>query len=128
MAITAEPLSPSSPLSAADRAAVGSAAASETSVTASAVVVSTAIAITIADDNDHPRNGHNANDRIQTMMTDNRMVNTVEKEHGVPSSTGIEMFTLMGGNGDDVWGYKGDVAAAQTVISPTAKSLLRAYL
>ena len=33
----------------------------------------------------------------------------------------------MGGNGDNVRGYEGDVAAARTVISPTAKSLLRAY-
>ena len=113
MAIAAEPSSPSGPPSAADRAAVGGAAASETSVTASAVVASAAIAIAIADDDDHPCDGHDADDRIQTMTADNRMDDTEEKEHGVPSSTGIEMFTLMGGNGDDVRGYEGDVAAAR---------------
>jgi hypothetical protein len=68
MAIAAEPSSPSGPPSAADRAAVGGAAASETSVTASAVVASApapvAIAIAIADDDDHPRNGHDADDSI----------------------------------------------------------------
>ncbi len=115
MAIAAEPSSPSSPPSAADRAAVGGAAASETSVTASAVVASApvAIAIAIADDDNNPRDGHDADDCIQMMTTDNRMDDTEEKEHGVPSSTGIEMFTLMGGNGDDVRGYEGDVAAAR---------------
>jgi hypothetical protein len=127
MAIAAEPSLPSGPPLAGDRAAVGGAAASETSITASAVVATTAITIAIADDDDHPRDGHNANDRIQTMTMDNRMDDTVEKEHGVPSSTGIEMFKLMRRNGDDVRGYEGDVAAARTVISPTAKSLLCAY-
>ncbi len=70
MAIAVEPSSPSGLPSAADRAAVGGAAASETSVTASAVVASApapvaiAIAIAIADDDDHPRNGHDADDSI----------------------------------------------------------------
>jgi hypothetical protein len=73
MAIAAELSSPSGLPSAADWAAVGGAAASETSVTASDVVASAAIAIAIADDDDHPRDGHDANDRIQTMTTDNRM-------------------------------------------------------
>ncbi len=115
MAIAAEPSSPSGPPSVADRAAVSGAAASETSVTASAVVASApvAIAIAIADDDDHPRNGHDADNCIQTMTRYNRMDDTEEKEHSVPSSPGIEMFTLMGGNGDDVQGYEGDVAAAQ---------------
>jgi hypothetical protein len=40
---------------------------------------------------------------------------------------GVEVFAMMGGNDDNVWGYKGDVATVWTVISPTAKSLLRAY-
>ncbi len=62
-----------------------------------------------------------------TIMTDNRMDDVEEEERGVPSSTGVEVFTMMGGNGDNVWGYKGDVAMVQTVISPTAKSLLCAY-
>jgi hypothetical protein len=117
MAIATEPSSPSSPPSAADRAAVGGAAASETSVTTSAVVASAptpvAIAIVIADDDDHPGDGHGADDRIQRMTTDNRMDDTEEKEHGVPSLTGIEMFTLMGEIGDDVRRYKGDVVAAR---------------
>ena len=103
---------PTGPPSATDRAAVGGAAASETSITASAVVASAAIAIAIANDDDHPRDGHEANDPIhQTMTTDDRMDNTEEKEHGVPSSTGIETFTLMGENGDDVRGYEGDAVA-----------------
>jgi hypothetical protein len=62
MAIATEPSSPSSPQSAADWAAISVAAASETSVTASAVVASAAIAITVANDNDHPRDGHDIND------------------------------------------------------------------
>ncbi len=60
------------------------------------------------------------------MTTDDRTDNAEEKEHGVPSLTGIDMFILMGGNGDDVRGYKGDVVAARTVIALTKKSLLRA--
>ena len=64
MAIAAELSSPSGLPSAADRAAVGGAAASETSVTASAVVASAAIAIAIADDDDHPCDGHDADDSI----------------------------------------------------------------
>jgi hypothetical protein len=108
MAIASEPSLPTGLSSAADRAAVGGAATLETSVTASAVVASAAIAIAIAiaiaNDDDHPRDGHYPNDHIQTMTTDDRMDDTEEKERGVPSSTSIEMFTLMGGNGDDVWG------------------------
>ncbi len=64
MAITADSLSLTGPPSAPDRAAVGSAAASETSITASAVVASAAIAIAIANDDDHPRDGHDADDCI----------------------------------------------------------------
>ncbi len=75
MAIATEPSSPSGTPSAADRAAVGSAAASETSVTASAVVASAPapVAIAIANDDDHPRDGHDAHDSIQTMTTDDRI-------------------------------------------------------
>ncbi len=64
MAIAAEPSSPSGPPSAADRVGIGGAAASESSVTASAVVASAPapVAITIANDDDHPRDGHNADD------------------------------------------------------------------
>ncbi len=120
MAIAADSSLLTGPPSAADQAVVGGAAASETSITASPVVASTATAIAIANDNDHPRDGHDADDCIQTMTTDDRMDDTEEKEHGMPSSTGIETFTLIGGNGDDVRGYKGDVVAARTVISPTA--------
>jgi hypothetical protein len=61
-----------------------------------------------------------------TMMTDNRMDNAEEEEHGMPSLMGVEVFAMMGGNGDNVRGYKGDIATVRTVISPTAKSLLRA--
>ncbi len=64
MAIAAEPSSPSGPPLVADRAAVGGAAASETSVTVSAVVASAVIALAIVDDDNHPRNGHNADDSI----------------------------------------------------------------
>ena len=53
MAIAAEPLSPSGPPS-----AVGCAAALETSITASAVVISAAI----ANDDDHPCVGHYVED------------------------------------------------------------------
>jgi len=122
MAIAADSSSPTGPPSAADRAAVGGAAASETSITASAVVASAAITIAIANNYDYPRDGIH-----QMMTTDDRMDDTEEKEHGGPSSMGIETLTLMGGNGDDVRGYEGDVVAARTVITPTAKSLLRAY-
>jgi hypothetical protein len=62
MVIAAEPLPPSVPPSAADWAAAGVAAAPETSVTASAIIASTAIAITVANNDDHPRNGHNVDD------------------------------------------------------------------
>jgi hypothetical protein len=34
---------------------------------------------------------------------------------------------MMGGDGDDIRGYKGDVATVWTVISPTAESLPCAY-
>ncbi len=62
MAIAAEPSSPCGPPSAADWAAVSVAAASETSITASAVVASAAIAVAVANDDDHPRDGHGVND------------------------------------------------------------------
>jgi hypothetical protein len=59
MAIAAELSLPSGPLSAADWAAVSVAAASETSVTASAIVASaTVLAVAVANNNNHPRNGH----------------------------------------------------------------------
>ncbi len=58
MAIAAEPSSPSGLPSATDWAAVSIAAASETSVTASVVVASAAV----ADNDDHPRDGHDVND------------------------------------------------------------------
>ncbi len=57
MAIAAEPSSPSIPPSAADWAAISVAAASETSVTAFATV-----AITVANKDDHPRDGRDIND------------------------------------------------------------------
>jgi hypothetical protein len=62
MAIAAEPSSPSGLLLAADWAAVSLTAASETSITASAVVASPAVAVAVTNDDDHPRNGHNVDD------------------------------------------------------------------
>ncbi len=62
MAITAEPLSPSGPPSAADWAAVSVAAALETSVTASAVIASAAVTIAVANNDGHPRDGHDVDD------------------------------------------------------------------
>ncbi len=59
MAIAAELSLPSGPPSATDWAAVSIAAALETSVTASAIVASAAVTIAVANDNDHPPNGHN---------------------------------------------------------------------
>jgi hypothetical protein len=137
MAIAAEPSSPSGPPSAADWAAISIAAASETSITASAVVASTTVAIAVANDDDHPCNGHDVNDclhddgndnviaddgltlscsplivcpvdrgnqhrcpspGLMTTMTDNRMDDAEEEEHGVSSLTGMEAFAMMGGN------------------------------
>jgi hypothetical protein len=126
MAIAADSSLPTGPPSATDWVAASVAAASKTS-TATAVIASSAVAVAIANDNNNPCDGHGANNRIQIMMTDDRTDDAEEKEHGMPSSKGIETFTLMGGNSDDVWGYKGDVVTARTVIPPTAKSLLRAY-
>ena len=50
-----------------------------------------------------------------------------EEEHSVPSSTCVEAFAMIKKNGVDVRGYKEDIMTVRTVISPTAKSLLRAY-
>jgi hypothetical protein len=58
MAIATEPSSPSGPPSAADWAAVSIPAVSEKSVTASAVVASTTVAVAVANNNDHPHDGH----------------------------------------------------------------------
>ena len=127
----------SGPPSAADWAAFSVAAASETSVTASAVVAFAAIAVAVANDDDHPRNGHDVGNCLHddghddaivdnsltsshsplvvrpvdrgdrrrcpspgsmTTMTDNRTDDAEEEEHGVPSLTGVEAFTMMGGN------------------------------
>jgi hypothetical protein len=136
VAIAAEPSSPSGPPSAADWAAVSVAAASETSVTASAVVASAAVAVAVANDDDHPRDGHDVDDCLHdghedvivddgltssrspsavrpvdrgdrrrcpspgsmTTMMDDRTDDAEEEEHGVPSSTGVEAFAMMGGN------------------------------
>ncbi len=62
MAIAVEPSSPSGPPPAADWAAVSIAAASETSVTASAIIASATVAVAVANDDDHPRNGHDIDD------------------------------------------------------------------
>jgi hypothetical protein len=58
MAITAEPSLPSGPPSAAAWAAVSS-------VTASAVVASAAVAVAVANDDDHPHDGHNVDDCLR---------------------------------------------------------------
>jgi hypothetical protein len=62
MAIPAELSSSSGPPLAEDWAAVSNAPALETSITASAVVASAAVAIAVANDDDHPCNGHDIND------------------------------------------------------------------
>jgi hypothetical protein len=62
MAIAAELSSPSGPPWAADWVAVSIAAVSETSVTTSAIIASTTVAVTVANDNDHPHDGHDVND------------------------------------------------------------------
>jgi hypothetical protein len=62
MAIAAEPSSQSGPPSAADWAAVSVAAASETSVTASAIIASATVAVAVANDDNHPHDGHNIDD------------------------------------------------------------------
>jgi hypothetical protein len=137
MVIAAEPLSPSGPPLAADWAAISIPAALETSVTASAVVASAAIAIAVTNDDNHPCDGHGVNDCLHddghddliidngltsscspsvvcpvdrgdqhwcwspgsmTTMTDNRTDNAEEEEHGMPSSMGMEAFTMMEGN------------------------------
>ncbi len=64
MAIAAKPSSPSGPPSAADWAAVSIAAASETSVDAATVVASAAVAVALTNDDDHPCDGHDVNDRL----------------------------------------------------------------
>ena len=60
-------------------------------------------------------------------MTDDRTDDAEEEEHGVPSLTDMEAFTMMGGNGDNIRRYKRDVVRVWTVISPTTNSLMRAY-
>jgi hypothetical protein len=62
MAIAAEPSLPSSLPSVADWAAVSVAAALETSITASTVVASAAIAVAVANDDNHPCDGHDVDD------------------------------------------------------------------
>ncbi len=62
MAIAAEPSSPSGPPLAADWAAISDAAALETSVTATAVIASAAVAVPVANNNNHPRDGHDVDD------------------------------------------------------------------
>jgi hypothetical protein len=106
MVIAAGPSLPSGPLSAADRAATGSATASETSITASTAVASTVAAVTVANNDNYPRIGHNVNDCIQTTMMDDRTDDAEEEEHRVPSLMGVEAFTMIGGNSDDVWWYE----------------------
>jgi hypothetical protein len=75
MAIAAEPLSPSGPPSAADWAAISIAAALETSVTASAVVASTAVAVAVPNAADHPRDGHNVDNCLHDDGHDDMVVN-----------------------------------------------------
>jgi hypothetical protein len=62
MAIASEPSLPSGLPLAADWAAVSVAAASETSVTTSAVVASSAFSIAVANADVHPCNGHDVDD------------------------------------------------------------------
>jgi hypothetical protein len=62
MAIAAEPSSPSGPPLAADWAAVSIAAALETSITTSAIVASAAVAVAVANNEDHPQDGHDIDD------------------------------------------------------------------
>jgi hypothetical protein len=62
MTIAAEPSLPSGPLSAAGWSAISVAAALETSITASAIVASATIAIAVANNDNHPRKGHDVND------------------------------------------------------------------
>jgi hypothetical protein len=76
MAIAAELTSPSGPPSAADWAAVSIAAALETSITAFAAVVSAAVAVTVANDDDHPRNGHDINDCIVAAIKNSILSNS----------------------------------------------------
>jgi hypothetical protein len=75
MAITTEPSSPSGPPSAADWAVISIAAALETSVTTTAVVAFATVAVTLTNDDDHPRNGHNIDnclhDGYKDMIIDN---------------------------------------------------------
>jgi hypothetical protein len=61
-AIAAEPSLPSGPSLATDWAAIGVAAALETSITASAVVASATVPVTTANDDDHPHIGHSVDD------------------------------------------------------------------
>jgi hypothetical protein len=64
MAIAAKPLSPSGSTSAADWAAVSVAAALETRVDAAAVIASAAVTITATNDDDHPCDGHDVDNRL----------------------------------------------------------------
>jgi hypothetical protein len=75
MAIAAEPLSPSGPPSAADLAAISISAALETSVTASAVVASAAIAIAVANGDNHPRNRHDVDNCLHDDGHNNMIIN-----------------------------------------------------
>jgi hypothetical protein len=91
MAIAAEPSSPSGPPLAADWAAVSVAAALETSntastVVASAVVASAAAAVAVANDDDHPRDGHNVNNCLHYDGHNDMIVN-----NGITSSCSLSV-------------------------------------
>jgi hypothetical protein len=64
IAIAAKPSSPSSLPLAADWAAVSIVAASETRVNTTAVVVSAAVAVAVTNEDDHPCDGHDVDDRL----------------------------------------------------------------
>jgi hypothetical protein len=75
MVIAAELSSPSCPPSAADWAAVSIAAASETSVTASAIVAFATVAVVVTKEDDHPRDGQDVNNCLHDDEHDNVIVN-----------------------------------------------------
>jgi hypothetical protein len=64
IAIATEPLLPSSPQLATDWVAFSIAAALETSVTAFAVIAAAAVAVAVANNDDHPHNGHDINNYL----------------------------------------------------------------
>ncbi len=75
MVIAAEPSLPSGPPSAADWAAISIAAASETSITTSTIVASTAVAIAVTNAANHLRDGHDVNDCLHDDGHDDVIVN-----------------------------------------------------